>query len=78
MPLGRSLGREPAIRRDWLFGQFLIVLALRRMDEAALAPDGSPSQEMIAATGQVKRLVGLELLGFIVIFKCMILMRFGL
>jgi len=31
-----------------------------------------------AATNRVKRLVSLELIGFLVIFSCMILMRFGL
>jgi hypothetical protein len=62
----------------YLFGLFVIVPALRRMDLANLNPDGSPTPELAAATDQVKRLVSLELLGFLVIFTCMILMRFGL
>ena len=62
----------------YLFGLFVIIPALRRMDLATLNPDGSPTAAFAAATAQVKRLVGLELLGFLVIFTCMILMRFGL
>jgi uncharacterized membrane protein len=62
----------------YLFGLFVIVPALRTMDAVAVAPDGSPTPELTAATDRVKRLVGLELLGFLVIFTCMILMRFGL
>jgi hypothetical protein len=48
------------------------------MDLAQVNPDGSPTPELAAATNQVKRLVSLELIGFLVIFTCMILMRFGL
>lgn len=62
----------------YLFGLFVIVPALRRMDRAPLNPDGSATAELASATDRVKRLVGLELLGFLVIFTCMILMRFGL
>jgi uncharacterized membrane protein len=61
----------------YLFGLFVIVPALRRMDLAAVGPDGSPTPALVASTNQVKRLVGLELIGFIAIFTCMILMRFG-
>lgn len=62
----------------YLFGLFVIVPALRRMDVAQVNPDGSASPALAAATDHVKRLVSLELLGFLVIFTCMILMRFGL
>ena len=62
----------------YLFGLFAIIPALRRMDAAPVDPDGSPTQELTAAIGRVKRLVTVELLGFLVIFTCMILMRFGL
>jgi uncharacterized membrane protein len=62
----------------YLFGFFAIVPALRLMDAAPVGPDGSPTPELTAAIGRVKRLVTLELLGFLVIFTCMILMRFGL
>ena len=48
------------------------------MDAAPVNADGSPTAELAAATDRVKRLVALELLGFFVIFTCMILMRFGL
>lgn len=62
----------------YLFGLRVIVPALREMDLAAVEPDGSPTLALIGSTDRVKRLVGLELLGFIAIFTCMILMRFGL
>jgi uncharacterized membrane protein len=62
----------------YLFGLFLIIPALRRMDAAPVGGDGSPTPELTEATNRVKRLVALELIGFLVIFSCMILMRFGL
>ena len=62
----------------YLFGLFVIGPALRAMDSAQVGSDGSPTPELSAATDRVKRLVGLELIGFLVIFTCMILMRFGL
>ncbi len=62
----------------YLFGLVVIVPALRRMDAVPVRPDGSPPPELAAATDRVKRLVSLELIGFLVIFSCMILMRFGL
>jgi uncharacterized membrane protein len=62
----------------YLFGLFVIVPALRRMDLTPLNPDGSATPALATATNHMKRLVGLELLGFLVIFTCMILMRFGL
>ena len=62
----------------YLFGLRVIVPALREMDRAAVEPDGSATLALIASTNRVKRLVGLELLGFLVIFTCMIFMRFGL
>jgi len=48
------------------------------MDRAPVNPDGTPTPELEAATNRVKLLVSLELLGFFIIFTCMILMRFGL
>lgn len=62
----------------YLFGLFVIVPALRAMDQVPVAPDGSPTPALETATNRVKRLVSLELIGFLVIFTCMILMRFGL
>lgn len=61
----------------YLFGLRVIVPALRRMDLTEVNPDGSPTPALAAATNQVKRLVSLELIGFLIIFTCMILMRFG-
>ena len=62
----------------YLWGLFVIIPALRRMDAAPIEADGSPTRALVAATDNVKRLVALELVGFLVIFTCMILMRFGL
>ena len=62
----------------YLFGLFVIIPGLRAMDRAPLNPDGTATAELKAATNRVKRLVSLELVGFFVIFTCMILMRFGL
>jgi uncharacterized membrane protein len=62
----------------YLFGLFMIIPALRRMDTAPVASDGSPTPDLTAAINRVKRLVAVELIGFFVIFTCMILMRFGL
>lgn len=50
----------------YLWGLVVIVPAIRATDAAPLAQDGAA------------RVVLLELLGFMVIFTCMILMRFGL
>jgi uncharacterized membrane protein len=62
----------------WIWGLTILEGALRALDATPLASDGSATPEVEAATNRVKRLVGLELLGFMVIFTCMILMRFGL
>ena len=62
----------------YLFGQFVIVPSLRAMDLVPAGADGTATPALAAATNRVKRLVGLELIGFLVIFTCMILMRFGL
>lgn len=63
-----------------VFAWGLVVLepALHRMDAAPVSADGFATTELSAATDRVKRLVGVELLGFLAIFTCMILMRFGL
>jgi uncharacterized membrane protein len=62
----------------YLFGLLVLVPAIRRMEVVPFAPDAAPSPALAAATDRVKRLVGLELIGFLVIFTCMVLMRFGL
>jgi hypothetical protein len=67
-----------ATAATYAFGVLVIVPALRRMDAAPIAADGSATPELTAETTRVKRLVGLELIGFLTIFTCMILMRFGL
>lgn len=61
----------------YAWGFVVLEPALHRMAGAPVNPDGSPTPELDAATNAVKRLVGLELLGFLAIFTCMILMRFG-
>ena len=62
----------------YLWGRLVIVPAVRRMNSEPLAADGGASPELLRATDRVKRVVILELIGFFVIFTCMILMRFGL
>ncbi len=66
----------------YLWAKRVIEPAAARLDavpiDAAFDPDGRPSAAMLAALDAVKRAGMLELLGFIVIFTCMILMRFGL
>jgi uncharacterized membrane protein len=52
--------------------------ALRGLTTVPLAPDGSATPEVEAATERVKRLAVVELVFFFVIFTCMILMRLGL
>lgn len=52
--------------------------ALHALTTVPLAPDGSATPEVVAATERVKRLAVLELVFFFVIFTCMVLMRFGL
>lgn len=62
----------------FLWGKIAINGAVRAMNDAPLRADGTATDELEAATARVKLVVVLELLGFLVIFTCMILMRFGL
>lgn len=62
----------------YVWGLVVLEPALRRMSLAPLGSGGEATPEVAAATDRVKRLVGIELLGFLAIFTCMILMRFGL
>ena len=62
----------------FLWGRYIIVPATRTLATAPVAPDGSPTPELDAALERAKRVTVLELIGFFVIFTCMILMRFGL
>ena len=62
----------------FLWGRIVINGALRRLTAAPLNADGTATAELEAETARVKLVVVLELVGFLVIFSCMILMRFGL
>jgi uncharacterized membrane protein len=62
----------------FLWGLYVIGGAAQVMNAAPLAADGGPTPELERATARVKRVAVLELFGFIVVFTCMILMRFGL
>ena len=61
----------------FLWGLYVIGGAAQVMNGAPLAADGGPTAELERATARVKRVAGLELVGFLVVFTCMILMRFG-
>lgn len=65
----------------FLWGKRVIEPAIGRMNAIpvaeALRQDGTPSPAMVAALDAAKRAGALELLGFIAVFTCMILMRFG-
>jgi hypothetical protein len=66
----------------YLWGLRVISPAVMKLNsvaesEATLA-DGSPSPVIAAIVADIRRKALLELLGFFVIFSCMILMRFGL
>jgi len=64
------------------FAKRVIEPAIARMNaidpSRAFLPDGAPSPDMAAAIASAKRNAMLELVGFLVIFTCMVLMRFGL
>ena len=66
----------------YMWAERMIAPALERMnaipEAEALGPDGTPSPALDAAIDDVKRKSILELGFFLVIFTCMILMRFGL
>jgi uncharacterized membrane protein len=61
----------------FLWGRIVINGALRRLNAAPLNADGTATPQLEAETARVKLIVVLELVGFLVIFTCMILMRFG-
>src|SRR6266851_3465400 len=64
------------------WGQLVLTRAARRLDTFPLAEamqtDGKVALAFVAQVQRVKLLALLELLGFFVIFTCMILMCFGL
>jgi uncharacterized membrane protein len=62
----------------FLWGRFVIVPATRKLATAPVNADGTPTAELDAALSRAKMLTVLELLGFLVVFTAMILMRFGL
>ena len=59
----------------FVWGRFVIVPATRNLTKAPVNADGSPSKELDAALARAKRVTVLELVGFLAIFTCMILMR---
>jgi uncharacterized membrane protein len=66
----------------FLYGLRVLAPSLERLaaipEAEALTADGSPSAELAAAVERVKRILLIELVVFLAIFTCMILMRFGL
>lgn len=62
----------------FLWGKYAISGAIARMNLAPVNADGTATAQLEAETARVKVVVMLELVGFLVIFTCMILMRFGL
>jgi len=62
----------------FVWGRYVIVPSTRRLATAPVAADGSPTAELSAALRRAKAVTVLELIGFVTVFTCMILMRFGL
>jgi len=62
----------------FIWGRFVIVPATLSLTRAPVNADGSPTPELEAALDRAKRVTVLELVGFLAIFTCMILMRFNL
>ena len=62
----------------FLWGRYVIVPSTRALMSAPVNPDGTPTPELDAGIERAKRVTVLELIGFLVVFTCMILMRFGL
>lgn len=62
----------------FFWGRIVILGAVGRLAAAPLTAEGGPTPELDAALARAKLVTVLELLGFFVIFTCMILMRFGL
>lgn len=67
-----------AATATFLWGRLVIGAALNTMNRVPLTADGTATPELLAAADRVKLVVVLELVGFLVIFTCMVLMRFGL
>ncbi len=62
----------------YLWGRYAIGSGVRAMNAAPLNSDGTATPELEAKLSRVKVIATLELVGFLVVFTCMILMRFGL
>ena len=62
----------------FLWGRFVIVPSTQVLARAPLNADGTATPELNSALSRAKLLTVLELVGFLVVFTCMILMRFGL
>ncbi len=62
----------------FLWGRYVLVPSTQRLTTAPVAADGSATPELKDALTRAKLLTVLELVGFLVVFTCMILMRFGL
>jgi uncharacterized membrane protein len=62
----------------FLWGRLVILGAVQRMNDAPLTADGRATPELEAAVARVKLVLPLELIGFLTVFTCMILMRFNL
>jgi hypothetical protein len=62
----------------WAFG--VLLPAIERMNAIAVDAEANEASNdaLVAAISRVKRIAQLELVGFLVVFSCMILMRFGL
>jgi uncharacterized membrane protein len=67
-----------AATATFIWGKLMIEGSVHRMNAVPLAADGGPTPELTAAVSRVKLMTVLELLGFFVVFTCMILMRFGI
>jgi uncharacterized membrane protein len=65
----------------FLWAKRVIIPAIDRLNAISLDQvanaDGSPPAAVIAAIDRVKQVTLLELIGFFIIFTCMVLMRFG-
>jgi hypothetical protein len=62
----------------FLWGRFVIVPTVGALNSVPVNADGSATPELNTALSRAKLVVVLELIGFLVVFTCMILMRFAL
>lgn len=62
----------------FLWGRYVIVPATRALAKAPVNADGTATAELSEALKRAKLVTVIELAGFLVVFTCMILMRFGL